>query len=450
MAVDAKELERLVDWENGLISPRIFADSDIYEAETERLFGRTWLFLAHESMLKKPGDFFSTFMGADPVLVVRQKDGSVNAFLNACRHRGMKVCRADAGNLKAFTCTYHGWSYDISGRLVNVPNLADGYYGELNMEKWGLTPVAQVDSYKGLIFGCFDPSAPPLLEYLGDSTFYLDNFLDRREGGTEVIGGVHKWTFKGNWKLAAEQFAGDAYHVGLSHSSVFMSVLEGPVAAAMSDAGALSAFIMDGRQYASRLGHGCGFGVGAAGAQLYPTPVLAKYFEDHRPEMERRLGHPPLGFHQTIFPNFSSLMPEPFSTIRVWHPKGPNAFETWSWILVDKAAPAEVKEETRRFSISQFSPAGMTEQDDGENWGEIGRNFTTSPQVRRHPLNYQMGLGHERDDDPEYPGRILHRGVGDAPQRGFYRRWLEYLTSESWPSVGSKETAKQLQGAARS
>jgi 3-phenylpropionate/trans-cinnamate dioxygenase alpha subunit len=92
----------------------------------------------------------------------------------------------------------------------------------------------------------------------------------------------------------------------------------------------------------------------------------------------------------------------------------------------------------------------MTEQDDGENWGEIGRNLTTSPQVRRHALNYQMGLGKERDDDPDYPGRILPRGIGDAPQRGFYRRWLEYLTSESWPAVESKETAKQLQGAARS
>src|SRR5437763_1753370 len=106
--MDTKTLESLVDWEHGQISPRIFCEQEIYDQEMERLFGRTWLFLAHDTMIPKPGDFFNTFMGADPVIVVRQKDGSVKAFLNACRHRGMKVCRADQGTTKAFTCTYHG------------------------------------------------------------------------------------------------------------------------------------------------------------------------------------------------------------------------------------------------------------------------------------------------------------------------------------------------------
>src|SRR3954470_2375304 len=105
------ELEQLVDWEGGLISGRIFADSDIYEREIEQVFPRAWLFLAHESQLRRAGDFVATFMGADPILVVRQPDGSVRALLNACRHRGMPVCRADAGNARMFTCPFHGWTY---------------------------------------------------------------------------------------------------------------------------------------------------------------------------------------------------------------------------------------------------------------------------------------------------------------------------------------------------
>ena len=112
-----------------------------------------------------------------------------NAFLNMCRHRGNRLCRADSGNAGFFTCSYHGWGYSNDGKLAGVPNLKDAYYDELNQSDWGLIPVAHVDSYKGLVFATFDSSAPSLLEYLGGATWYLDYFFDRREGGVEVIEG---------------------------------------------------------------------------------------------------------------------------------------------------------------------------------------------------------------------------------------------------------------------
>ena len=93
----------------------------------------------------------------------------------------------------------------------------------MKTDQWGLVPVAQLDSYKGLYFATFDPTAPPLLDYLGSMTWYLDAFFDRREGGIEVLGGVHKWVVPCNWKFPAENFGGDAYHVGWTHLSAIRS-----------------------------------------------------------------------------------------------------------------------------------------------------------------------------------------------------------------------------------
>src|SRR5688500_9590230 len=158
----------LVNVEKGRINRRLFIDRELYELELEKIFARTWCYLAHESQIPNPGDFVSAYIGEDPVLVVRDSRRNIGAFLNTCRHRGMRVCRADQGNAAAFTCTYHGWTYGNDGKLVGVPGYKEYYYEELDMEQWGLVPVAQVESYAGLIFGTFDPNAPPLREYLGD------------------------------------------------------------------------------------------------------------------------------------------------------------------------------------------------------------------------------------------------------------------------------------------
>jgi 3-phenylpropionate/trans-cinnamate dioxygenase alpha subunit len=438
MAPSGDALDSLVDWERGLISPEIFWSSEVYERELERIFLRTWQFLAHESQFQKPGDFFQTFIGNDPVLVVGQADRSVKAFINSCRHRGMKVCRADSGNSRAFTCTYHGWSYDIAGKLINVPSHADAYYGELEMEQWGLVPVPRIETYKGLVFGNFDEGAPSLLEYLGDMAWYLDALLDRREGGTEFLGGVHKIRHQGNWKFAAEQFAGDTYHALITHASAFEATADPTAAKRLNLA-------TEARQYSSRAGHGlAGFADGdntlsidRMRALSRDHQLVADYYASTTAEVIDRLGKERAGAlafgAATVFPNLSYLNGTiANSSIGVFLPKGPNDFENWRFGIVDRAAPPEVKQAMAR--NMHVWPLGLADADDGENWSTMGTNMK-GVMVRRTKLNYQMGVGHERDDDPKYPGRIGSQYYGEGPQRGYYRRWLDFMTSDAWPRL---------------
>jgi nitrite reductase/ring-hydroxylating ferredoxin subunit len=96
-------------------------DERIHQLELENLFPRAWLFVGHASQAPRPGDFFSSWMGSDPVLLTRDDQGELHVLLNSCRHRGMRVCRYGEGNTMQFTCPYHAWSYSIDGSLVSTP-----------------------------------------------------------------------------------------------------------------------------------------------------------------------------------------------------------------------------------------------------------------------------------------------------------------------------------------
>ena len=434
--VAARELVRRVyDEDQGRIQAKAYVDEEIYRLEMDTIFKRCWLFLGHETQIAKPGDFLTTYMGEDPVVVVRQKDGSVAAFLNQCRHRGMRLCRSDKGNARNFTCIYHGWVYGLAGELKGVP-LEEPAYGAVDRSSWSARPVPRIARYKGLIFGCWDAAAPDFEDYLGDAAFYLDVLLDRSAAGSEAIGGIHKWVIPCNWKFAAEQFASDMYHAPVAHLSVSLSVT-----AAVEEEDV--AFGQEGRQFRSDRGHGTGFFVGAGRRQLlgsFVGPEVARYaMEEGMDSAVARLGHVRGEYmhaqHMTVFPNFSFLPSA--NTVRVWHPKGPNEIEVWAWTLVEKDASEEVKEAYRVGGLRSFSAAGIFEQEDGENWVEIQR-VLKGHSARETWFNVGMGLGRARDDDPQFPGRIGWVYSEEAA-RGFYAQWQRLLTDPEAPIIPEPE-----------
>src|SRR5205823_4262620 len=150
-----RSLRSLIDTEHGTVSREIYVNPDIFAQELEQIFARCWLFIGHESLVPNPGDFMTTRMGTEEVILVRdRKDGQIRAFLNSCRHRGEKVCRYDQGNALVFTCPFHAWTYDTKGQLVGAAgiNHPNSYGGALHKEEWGLVEVAQFKNYYGTLW----------------------------------------------------------------------------------------------------------------------------------------------------------------------------------------------------------------------------------------------------------------------------------------------------------
>ncbi len=437
---DGTTVEELVDETAGRVSRRIYTDPDIYELEQERLFRRAWGFLGHESEIANPGDVVTRTLAGEPVLLMRDDDGAIRAFLNSCRHRGMRLCRVDRDNVNYLRCPYHGWTYGTDGTCLAV--FAEECYEPDPIDKstLGLYPVNQVGSYHGMIFGSWNADAPSLDEYLGDMRFYLDMLVARTPGGAEVVGVPQVWDVETNWKFAVDNFTGDNFHLYSAHGSVV-------------DLGMLPPDPMS-------LAHGHLVSVGN-GHQLHvvpgpPDPMFSHFGlpPELRSAVEVTLSAPQSELVArttwsvgTVYPNLSYMQVlvqgdlespmVPFLNFRMWVPTGATSTRVWSWFFIERDASPAYRRQSYEAYVRTFGPSGIFEQDDMENWEECTR-VNSGKIVQRYPLNHQMGLAKVPDSEFIGPGDAYPGSYGERTQLAFYGEWQRWLTlAEPW-TVGAK------------
>ena len=225
------------------IHSSLYSDPAIYDEEIERIFYKTWVWVAHASEIPNANDYITTHIGPQPVIVNRDKSGTVRVMVNRCRHRAATICEKRRGNSPGFVCPYHAWTYGVDGSLKGLP-LPKGYK-DFDKGDYGLIQL-RVEQYNGMIFASFNADAPPLDEFLGRARPWIDLFMKQGGGYPVKVLGEHKFTFPGNWKIQLENTT-DAYHFPVVHKS-FLSSLDG-------DTEELFSF-MDAGGYVEDLGNG--------------------------------------------------------------------------------------------------------------------------------------------------------------------------------------------------
>lgn len=414
-------LDRLVidDHAAGLfrVAPEAFTDPALFELEQARVFRRCWIYAAHTSELDAPGAFVARRVAGRDLILTRAPDGDLHALINACRHRGARVCHAERGQARAFTCPYHGWTYDPTGRLIGLPG--DDAYADSAFDRAdvGLARVPHVATHRGFVFVNFAADADPLVDFLAGAKACLDLIADQAPDGLEVLPGSHRYAIRANWKLVAENGI-DSYHFRTLHRRYLSFVRT------QGEAGPPGDFAPKGWDF----GHGHGAdehqNLAALGrlsgrwGPLFPA-ALAPEIAANRARLEAlygaerayRITH--VNRSLRLFPNLY-VLDNSNTTIRTFYPTAVDAVEVTEWALGARGESDALRAARLRSHSGLPGPASFVSPDDVAVLEAC-----------------QRGLAHA-----ELPWIDCSRGMKRAEplptdelqHRGFYRHWHTLLT----------------------
>ena len=211
-----------------------YTDAEFYAFEKEALFDREWLCVGREDWVKDPGDYFTTQIVGEPIVVSRARDGVVRAMSAVCQHRAMLVAEGK-GNTRGFVCPYHHWVYGLDGKLVNAPAMER----TCDFDKTAVRlPQFKIETWLGFLFINFDLNAAPLAPRLARVAEAVAGYdLANAESATTMTG-----KFAWNWKVMFEN-NNDGYHASKLHQGPLHDFVPSELAifpdAAPTDAGFL-------------------------------------------------------------------------------------------------------------------------------------------------------------------------------------------------------------------
>lgn len=415
----------------------VYTDQQIFDAEMEKIWERTWVYCGHVSQIPNRGDYYAVTIGRQPMIMVRQGDGSVQVLYNRCAHRGVQL----VGNLKgntgsAFVCSYHAWSFHLDGKLRAIP-LAKGYEGtRLTRENpdSNIKAAARVDSYRGFVFASLVPDGPSLTEFLGEARVAFDDMCDRSPvGEVEVVPICHRVVQHSNWKFFMENQL-DALHPSVTHQSTGISAgrVEKRLKAEQGSAPLyyhyLSTFASSFDQWDSvqtiNFPHGHGILKAYMGLRPQDPDTLAHeallkqaYGEQRAEEYLSRSIH-----HVLVYPYLS--VQSPLQQLRCLRPISPDKTLSEIWHFRLKGAPEAIYRRSLWYYNLVNSPATMINADDLENWtkAQWGLSSDGGDWVSLH-----RNFGDDREED----GVVYSKhGTSEAVMRSQFRAWSEYMKAE--------------------
>jgi phenylpropionate dioxygenase-like ring-hydroxylating dioxygenase large terminal subunit len=407
----------------------LYTNPAIFTEEMDKIFHRGWVYVGHRGEIPNPGDFRLKRIGRQPVIMVRDQHGQVLLLLNRCRHRGATVCQREQGNARSFRCMYHGWTYLLNGDLSGVPSM-DGYGEGFKREELGLVKVPRVAEHRGFIFASLSPAGIALDEHLGRAKEEIDLFAGMSNPEeVEVVSGIHKYSYQGNWKLAAENSM-DGYHPSIVHASFAQALMDKITHVPTPEAQRVD------RNFAAFRGNTKDLGNGHVmldyRMRIYdplngdPAPPVKAV----TPEGEARLNHLVQRFgadktanmlreggtHTFIFPNLILIGIQ----MRVLQPLSVDRTEVCLYPTLLKWLTPEVNAIRLRSHEAFFGSASFGGPDDSE----IFERIQDGCAVELEPWQLMSrGLQRERHED----GTIVGDLSDETTQRGIWRQWKKVM-----------------------
>jgi phenylpropionate dioxygenase-like ring-hydroxylating dioxygenase large terminal subunit len=439
----AERVEQLNQIEKGRLDISIYTDREVFDAELQDIFYKTWIYVGHESEIVQQGDYLTTYIGRIPVIVSRDEENRIHVLVNRCAHRGPTVCQQEFGNANFFRCEYHGWVYGNDGSLAGV-SLRRGFGpGEIDDIQGGLDRAPRVATYRGLIFASLSADGPTLEEHLGMARKYIDLWADASPTGDVVVGrtGYWKHTYIGNWKLQVEG-SNEGYHVGYMHriTGLVADVVArshgtpGRTRSGAFEGGGNRQLRINDLELGNRgldLGNGhsiCERGASPAGAwkknfpEEYVEALVSRLGEARAQEV---MGQ---SWRLVIFPNVG-IAP---AHIRVHRPIEVGLTEIKQCHVSLPDVPASINLARIRAEQSFYGSAGYGSPDDIEMFARMFEGYRSSGMKNlRQTAMFTRQLTTESFGEE---GERIGHTTAETIQRSMYRAWKQMMKGESYVS----------------